>query len=185
MIPIWLKAIALGLAAYEGTVQLQEIDERYSYWRQARAYCDSVGKPLLRIGIKRGLFEPPNGDVTLDIDPIILSVPGGVKGDERDMPFTDRQFGICFNEHTMEHLHYPEDVQAAVNECCRVADYAIFLCPSPYSIIGLLHPDHNLRIWFKKENRIVVQQLKTPRKDPDTFGQVIVSPWGNPPEVII
>lgn len=183
MLPVWFKVLAIGLVSYEGAIQAQEVAERKEYWQVARAYCDQIGKPLLRIGIRRSFLEPPNGDITLDIDPAVLSIPGGLQGDERDMPFGDREFGVCFNEHTLEHLHYPEDVALAVRECCRVADHAVLLAPSPHSIIGFLHPDHNLRLWFNKNNHIVVEQLRIPRQDPRGFAQAIVTPWDQVPEV--
>ena len=157
----WKVLIGALTAAviYEGAIQLSEINERFSYWNWAREYCNKSGKQLLRIGMKRGPFEPPNGDATLDIDPTIQDIPGGVLGDERFMPFTDKQFGVCFNEHTLEHLNTPDDVELAVNECRRVADYAVLLCPSPYSIYGTLFcPGHRLRLWFdNKNNKIVVK----------------------------
>ena len=62
------------------------------------------------------------------------------------MPFGDREFGACFNEHTLEHLHSADDVRLAISECMRVADYAVFLTPSPHSLAALIHPDHRLVI---------------------------------------
>jgi hypothetical protein len=108
----------------------------------------------------RGPFEPPNGDVTLDIDPEVEKIPGGVLGDERFMPFADREFSFCFNEHTLEHLHSAADVELAVNECRRVADYTVLLCPSPYSIFATFFcPSHRLRLWFDSDNnKIIVRE---------------------------
>jgi hypothetical protein len=144
---------------YETAIQVKENVERHDYFRWARNYCDAVGKPLLRIGMRRGFLEPPNGDVTLDIDPEVLNIPGGVLGDERLQPFYDKEFGVCFNEHTLEHLLTTEDVELAVNECRRVADVAILLCPSPYSLHSTFFcPSHRLRLWFDNdENRIIVR----------------------------
>jgi hypothetical protein len=157
-IPI-LSKLLIGALLYEGTIGATELHERFNNWNWARDYCDQVGKPLLRIGMHRGPFEPPNGDYTLDVDPAIEDIPGGVLGDERNMPFCDKQFGVCFNEHTLEHLHDAQSVEMAVNECRRVADYAVLLCPSPYSIYATLFcPSHRLRLWFdNKNNRIVVK----------------------------
>lgn len=146
---------------YEGFIQAIELEERHHYYRLARDYCSEVSKPLLRIGMRRSPLEPPNGDVTLDIDPSVERVSGGVLGDVRAMPFAGKQFGVCFNEHVLEHLRTASDVQVAVAECCRVADYAILLAPSPYSIVANLHPGHHLRLWFKAHNQIVVEQLQT------------------------
>lgn len=143
---VWLPLAALA-GLYELSRQAPEFAERHQAWAASQAYCRRVGKPLLRIGIRRSPLEPPNGDQTLDIDPIILDVPGGVLGDERLQPFGDGQFGVCFNEHTMEHMHDPADVAAAVSECLRVADVAVFLFPSPRSIVARLHPTHHLRLY--------------------------------------
>ncbi len=132
----WAIAVALGL--YEAGVQLPEYLDRHDGFRDARAYCRSVGKPLLRIGVHRSPLEPPNGDVTLDLDPSVTDPAKGiVLGDERNMAmFADRQFGVAFNEHTLEHLFTAQDVAMAVGECLRVADYAIFLFPSRNSLVG-------------------------------------------------
>lgn len=132
-------AIVAGLVGlYEAGVQLPEYQDRHEGFAAARAYCRSVGKKLLRIGVHRGLLEPPNGDITLDLDPSVTDPSKGVVlGDERNMVmFADRQFGVAFNEHTLEHLFTAEDVRRAVTECLRVADYAIFLFPSRNSLVG-------------------------------------------------
>ncbi len=129
--------IAGGVAAaYAAVVHLPEYTDRHTAFEEARAYCRLVGKPLLRIGVNRSSLEPPNGDVTLDLDPSVEDPQGEVVlGDERNMRmFVDGQFGVCFNEHTLEHLGTPLDVALAVNECLRVADYAMFLFPSRWSL---------------------------------------------------
>ena len=134
---------------YEAGIQVREFAERRVYRNRARRYCASVDKPLLRIGVRRSVLEPPNGDVTLDLDPAVERIPGGFQGDVRRMPFADKQFGVCFCEHVLEHLETPEDVALAVDECRRVADVAVLLCPSPYSIWGsCFNITHNLRVWF-------------------------------------
>lgn len=140
-----LGAVLLGF--YELGIQSREFDERHSAWRSAQAYCNAVGKPLLRIGMRRSPLEPPNGDVTIDVDRVVLSIPGGVQGDERAMQmFASKRFGVAFNEHTMEHLDAPEDVALAVAECLRVADFGYFLFPSAASIVANLHPTHHLQL---------------------------------------
>lgn len=147
----------MSLLAYEGIVQVSETAERHYHFQKAREYCDKVGKPLLRIGVRRSIFEPPNGDVTLDIDPVVRGLLGGIWGDERKMPFRDKQFGYCFNEHTLEHLETPEDVALAVKECVRVADRAVFLAPSPYGLVATFFcPTHRLRLWFGQGKMFVV-----------------------------
>lgn len=135
--------------------EVREFSERRWFWQRSVEHCNRVGKKLLRIGMRRSPFEPPNGDVTLDLDRSVLSVPGGVLGDVRDMPFADGEFGVCFNEHVIEHLASRDDVEAAIQECARVADYAVVLCPSPWSFGGLFHPDHKLRVWLDGKTIVV------------------------------
>jgi len=159
-----LGTALLLLGAYELNVVARESVERHAYWELVREYCDSVRKPLLRIGMRRSFTEPPNGDVTLDLDPAVQGISGGVWGDERDMPFSTKEFGVCFNEHTLEHLRTAEDVQLAVNECVRVADRAVFLAPSPYGIYSSMFcPTHNLRLWFDRDSNSILVKENTDR----------------------
>lgn len=174
----WKIAAAIA-AAYEGLVQLPEYGDRHEGFREARAYCRLVGKPLLRIGVNRSPLEPPNGDVTLDLDPAVEDREGGVVlGDERNMAmFVDGQFGVCFNEHTLEHLETANDVALAVKECLRVADYAMFLFPSRWSVwsafsttwirwlgIGGPYGPHRLQIYVA-DGGLRVTPLEGPEAD--------------------
>ena len=163
--------IKLGIAWQVG-INARETIERHNYWKMAREYCDSVGKPILLIGMRKWPWLPPNGDITLDIDQRVENIEGGICADERDIPFGDKVFGTVINEHTLEHLDTPEDVEVAVNECVRVADIAIFIAPSPYNISNLGNPKHPLRLWFDQvNNKIRVE--KNPYRLP--IGQVMVS----------
>ncbi len=148
--------IAKILLGYEGGMAIRENVERHKYYNQARAYADSVGKPLLVVGMKRHFYQPPDGDVTADIDPRVEEIPGGVWADERDLPFSNKEFGAVYNAHTLEHMSSAEDVEKAINECLRVADVGVFLAPSPYSVIAnFLCPSHYLRLWFDETNNSI------------------------------
>lgn len=150
----------LGAASvYQAAITTSENAERHHYWQVARAYSDLVSKPLLVVGMKRAAWQPANGDVTVDIDPLVTQVPGGVLADECALPFPSKMFGAVYNAHTLEHLETADDVEAAVNECLRVSDVSFFLAPSPYSITAnLFCPSHKLRLWFDEtNNRILVR----------------------------
>jgi hypothetical protein len=137
------------IVMYEGGIAVKENIERHKHFNDARAYCDEVRKPLLVVGMKRHPWEPPDGDVTIDIDPLVENIPGGVLSDVTDIPFNDKTFGAAYCPHILEHMESEDAVQAAVDECTRVADKAVFLCPSPYSIWGnFFCPAHNFRVWF-------------------------------------
>ena len=182
--------ILLAFGAYEIGVGVRANLENHAYWKLAREHCDKVDKPLLLIGMRRAwkvALGMPNGDVTLDLDPAVQSIKGGVLADERDMPFADKQFGACLNEHTLEHLHSAEDVQLAVNECFRVADKAIFTGPSPYSVFNnFFLPSHYLRLWFDPVNNkimVVENVYRTGWGFSSGIGQALVAE-GNAPIVI-
>ena len=141
------------IGIYEATLGLKENNERLKLYKYARQYCDEVNKPLLVIGIQRHFWEPPNGDVTIDADPLVNDIEGGVWADEREIPFADKYFGAVYNAHTLEHLPTVYDVELAVSESVRVADKVFFLCPSAYGIYSTLFcPAHKLRIWFDQIN---------------------------------
>jgi hypothetical protein len=144
---------------YEAATFLREHAERHWWYDWSRQYCDIEGKPLLTIGIQRHSINPPNGDYTLDIDPKVLTIPGGVHANELDMPFPDKMFGVAYNSHTLEHLNTSADIEKAISECRRVADYAVLLAPSAYSIYAnLFCPTHKFRLWLDNENnRIMVK----------------------------
>jgi Methyltransferase domain len=149
--------ILSSAAVYQGGITVRENVERHHYWRVARAFSDLSGKPMLAVGMQRWSWEPPNPEAVVDIDPSVELLDGGTYGDERALPFRDKQFGAVYNAHTLEHLGTAEDVQAAVDECLRVADIACFLAPSPYSITASLFcPAHNLRLWFDSQNNKIV-----------------------------
>jgi len=183
------------LVAYEGGMTIRENAERHKYYNQARQYADSVGKPLLVVGMKRFFWQPPNGDITVDIDPEVQNIPGGVWSDEREMPFEDKTFGAVYNAHTLEHLPTVEDVEIAVNECLRIADIGVFLAPSPYSMIAnMFCPAHHLRLWFDQTNNrirvtdnrwrtgIGIQSGDTSHQPPTVVEQSLVT--GEVPEII-
>ena len=147
-----LGPVLWGLGLYEGIIQANESEERHTLYRWSRDYCNSVGKQLLQVGMRRHWWNPPEGDVTLDIDPAVLSTPGGIIGDVRGMNiFRDKQFGAVICSHVLEHLQSAGDIELAVSECIRVADKTVFIAPSPYSIVAMLHPQHKFRLWFAKD----------------------------------
>lgn len=181
--------------AYEAGMTIREGIERHRYYNQARQYADEIGKPLLVVGMRRNFTQPPNGDVTVDIDPAVQTIEGGVWASECKMPFYDKQFGACYNAHTLEHLAAAEEIEVAVNECLRVSDVAIFLAPSPYSILATFFcPSHNTRLWFDQvNNRVRVADNKfrtglgipsgdTRHPPPNTFGQALVVT--EPPKIV-
>ena len=152
--------IVLGIVgaavAYQAFFTIKENIERHTHFNAALAFARLVDKPLLVVGLQRRFWEPPNGDVTVDIDPEVLTIEGGVLADVKNMPFTDKRFGAAYVAHILEHMETVLDVETAVNECMRIADRVYFLCPSPYGIISnFFCPSHYLRIWFDQASNTI------------------------------
>ena len=164
----------LGLwAGYEGGIGIRNIIERHTYYKEAREYCDSVGKPMLRIGMRKYFWEPPDADVTVDIDPEVEQTLGGICADERKLPFANKEFGVVLNQHTLEHLSSIEDAEQAINESVRVADIAVLLTPSPYSLFtNVFNPHHNLRLYFDHINNTI--RVEENRYNIRSIGQVML-----------
>jgi len=164
----------LGLwIGYECGIGMRNIIERHTYYREAREYCDKVDKPMLRIGMRKTFFEPPDADVTVDINPEVENIIGGTCADERMLPFSDKKFGVCINQHTLEHLSNTEDVEKAINECVRVSDITVLLTPSPYSIFtNVFNPHHSLRLYFDRINNAV--RVEKNKYNVRSIGQAMV-----------
>jgi len=145
-----------GLILYQIINDTHENIERRTLYQQARAFCDGRQKPLLVVGMKRHWWQPPDGDITIDIDPLVEQIPGGVLADERNIPFDDKTFGACYNAHTLEHMATITDMEKAITECLRVADRVYFLVPSWYSITAnFLCASHHLRMKFDQSTQSI------------------------------
>ena len=164
----------LGLwAGYEGGIGIRNIIERHTYYNEAKEYCDKIGKPMLRVGMRKWFWEPPDADTTVDINPEVENTPGGICADERNLPFANKEFAVCINQHTLEHLSGIGDVEKAVNECVRVSDITVLLTPSPYSIFtNVFNPNHNLRLYFDQVNNTI--RVEENRYNIRSIGQAIV-----------
>jgi len=164
----------IGLwAGYEGGIGIRNIIERHTYYNEAREYCNEVGKPMLRIGMRKYFWEPPDADITVDTNPEVESIAGGICADERNLLFVDKEFGVCINQHTLEHLNSIGDVEKAVKECVRVSDITVLLTPSPYSIFtNVFNPNHNLRLYFDRISNAI--RVEENRCNVRSIGQAMV-----------
>lgn len=137
--------IAEGIIFVGGNA-LDSIEKRETF-RAARETADRLGKPLLNAGCgdetENTFIEPIlQSDANLDVVP--RDVPNFVLGSVEDMHmFGDKQFGVAFCSHTLEHVDDPEK---ALAELQRVADYAYVCAPSPENIFySHFYPEHKWR----------------------------------------
>jgi hypothetical protein len=152
-------AIIGSVAICEVINTVKENNERHTWYNYARQYCNAVNKPLLEVGMRRYSWQPPDGDYVIDTDPAVLDLPNGVQGTECEMPFPDKMFGFVYNAHTLEHLNSVEDIEKAISECRRVADFTILLTPNPHSIVAnFFCPTHKFKLWMDQvNNKIIVK----------------------------
>ena len=132
------------LILYFLAVRAFQYNEREQSSLKARSLADALGKPLLNAGCggESWHFSAPaisrRSDVNMDIVP--RNAPNFVMGDVQDMAmFSDKQFGVAFCSHVLEHVDNPEK---ALRELHRVADYVVFLTPGWWDLATYFNPDH-------------------------------------------
>ena len=89
--------------------------------------------------------------------------PDGAKSlqanlEEAHLPFYDREFGVAFASHVLEHL---ENWELALTEWNRVADWVIVVVPHPLSLTGRIHLDHKQFFGFEDKAEIETRWPRT------------------------
>ena len=121
----------------------------------------SNGKGIINIGCGPGrtyqaqaIADQPEVLANLDIAP--NGMPHFIQIDlERSpLPFADKQFGVAFASHVLEHL---DNWRFALEEACRVADYVIVVLPDPVYFSGWIWPSH--RQHFSRVDMYEMAQL--------------------------
>ncbi len=106
----------------------------------------SNGKGIINIGAgpnrtfgAQVVARDPEVLANIDIDPDGL--PNFIQLDvESDpLPFPDKQFGVAYCSHVLEHLG---NWEFALNEMIRVADYVVIVLPDPQYFSGWLDLEH-------------------------------------------
>jgi len=160
-----LKTVLIAAFAREGIQQMVETQEKRQVFNQARAYADSVGKPLLVVGAPKLRFNHPCGDVTIDISPEMARFCDGEIADVRNIPYPDHYFGAAFASHVLEHLPTIEDAFQALSEMERVADRVFIASPHKTSIMAWLNPNHHLWVTPSGDGYIIEQRGKGVAKE--------------------
>lgn len=128
--------------------------------KQARAYCNRAGKPLLNVGsgtegssFRAFLFGPARyGDVNLDLaapqaNPCPMPLgemrgPRACHGDALELPYPDKFFGAVVASHILEHL---DDPAGALEEWQRVGDQVYVIVPRWWGLHTWLQTEHR---WY-------------------------------------
>ena len=106
----------------------------------------SNGKGIVNIGAgphrtyqAQMIAESPS--IMANIDIAANGIPRFIQLDieAEHLPFSDKQFGVAFLSHILEHL---DNWQFALEEAIRVADYVVVVLPHPAYFSGWLDPQH-------------------------------------------
>ena len=117
---------------------------RFSAFNRAKEL--EGGKGIINIGAgphrtyqAQLIAEDPG--VLSNIDIALDGMPHFMRLDvERNpLPFADKQFGVSFASHVLEHL---DNWQFTLREMVRVADYVVIVLPHPIYFSGWLIPAH-------------------------------------------
>ena len=121
----------------------------------------SNGKGIINLGAgphrtcqAQIIAESPEVLANIDIAPD--GIPHFLQLDiETDsLPFSDKQFGVAFLSHVLEHLG---NWRFALNEARRVSDYVVVVLPHPAYFSGWLAPEH--RQHFSVDDINAIAQL--------------------------
>ena len=106
----------------------------------------SGGKGIINIGAgpnrtfgAQVVARDPEVVVNIDIEPDGL--PNFIQLDvaREPLPFADKQFGVAYCSHVLEHL---DNWEFCLSEASRVADYVVVVLPDPVYFSGWIDPEH-------------------------------------------
>jgi len=132
----WILPLALGVASTLVFFDVLEHREKVERFREAREYCDRVGKPLLNVGC--GQNPRFIGDVNVDVYPSRI-LPGYRQADVHRLPFRDKEFGAAVAFSVLEHVDNPAQ---ALRELSRVADRVYVTVPHYLNPYPYFRPGH-------------------------------------------
>lgn len=161
-----VKIILGSLIVYEGFQGILAIKERQRVFKQARAYADNVGKPLLVVGTPKWGFNHPCGDVTIDIQTGLGKACNVEMADVRNIPYPSYYFGAAYCSHVLEHLPTIKDAVQALNEMERVSNKVFVVSPDKSSLLAQLWHGHHLWVIPTDDGYIIEQRGEgQPRKE--------------------
>ena len=143
-----------------------EVSERTRLYREAKDLATSVGKPMLLVGMPKGIAgqTPCSTGITLDIDPKVADACGigGIVADVQSIPYPSGYFGSVAAFHVLEHLPDLESAQRAWRELWRVTATRVFVAyPRRWNLYATyLQPEHHLWVQPMGVNGEVVHVIE-------------------------
>ena len=149
----WKKiAIAAGIFTV-GAYVYDVIIRPAKVAKKARQISDKLGKPMLNVGAgtdksslrAKMLGSQLVGDINVDISASEATPHGPNRvsfGDVQSLPFKDKQFGVAYSSHVLEHVDHPDQ---ALKELDRVADKVMAVVPKWWAPHTWLYNDHQ---WY-------------------------------------
>lgn len=156
----------VGLAIYQGLIQLSEIAKRKRVYEQALSTARELNKPLVVVGGPLGgltILEiigiPVHGFGDLCID-TLSSACGNrnfMQASITEIPLPNKYAGAVYCSHVLEHLPNVQSGIKAIEELKRISDYQYVLVPSKLNLTAWFHPDHHLWV-YNNPDGIVIEQ---------------------------
>lgn len=149
---MWLELFisALGLVIADSVISdIYENWEKQMKMHEARAFADSLKKPVLNVGCGNNPREI--GDVNVDLlKPEECILPNYIQANVYNLPFRDKQFGSAVASHLLEHVDDPKKMLA---ELSRVADRVFIAVPAPFNYLANTRLDHKYVFnWDMRKN---------------------------------
>ena len=154
-----LSSLVAALGAYAACDLLHMTSVKAAAFEYAKQL--SNGRGIINLGagphrLPQSQLMAWSPEVLANLDIAPNGMPHFMQLDiERDpLPFADKQFGVAFLSHVLEHL---DNWSFALEEACRVADYVVVVLPDPTYFSGWLAPEH--RQWFTIDEIAELAQL--------------------------
>lgn len=140
---IGLAALALvGGGVFIDIIHMQVT--KFTAFEEARRL--SGGRGIVNVGAgphrvfgAQIMAEAPEVLANIDIVPDGLPCFIQLDIEKEQLPFADKQFGVAFASHILEHL---DDWQFALSEMVRVADHVVVVVPHPCYFSGWICLEH-------------------------------------------
>jgi len=148
-----LGIFGVGTITYFAAAESNQIEQKNRAFQQAKALCGEKGIINLGCGpYKHEIAHCMASDVNVVCNVDMHSDGDGMPNyqqvnlESMPYPFTDKQFGVSFASHILEHL---ENWEEALMEMRRISDHVVLVLPHPLYIANHVHPYHKQHFGFE------------------------------------